>query len=214
MTNEEKMISRHEIVVNMAKAFFATAWADWCEQEGSKVGEGGSLAGCEILDVMPEVDPSAVYAAFDLCDIMERENSMHMADLFERCREISARENQGDRPRDEEHFGHYAAMQAMGHGVGLGDAFGWVARESVRVPHFEFGYYDFDPNVYPIIDTSVEMKITVEYDSRRTDADCVSNAMDTLVETALSTPGILDDYGPVKFSEFNPVMESLKSVED
>lgn len=39
----------------------------------------------------------------------------------------------GDRDPTEENFGWYAAMQAMGHGVGLNDAFGF----RVEVPHAE-----------------------------------------------------------------------------
>lgn len=40
--------------------------------------------------------------------------------------------------------------------------------------------------------------IKVDYDNRCTDADALGNALDRLMETALSTPGILDDYGRVE----------------
>lgn len=42
-------------------------------------------------------------------------------------------------PAAMEYFGHYAAMQAMGHGVGLHDAFGQDAYLAITVPDLEFG---------------------------------------------------------------------------
>lgn len=37
--------------------------------------------------------------------------------------------------------------------------------------------------------------ITVEYDDDKADEDCIGNALDTLLETAMSDPGILDAIG-------------------
>jgi len=45
---------------------------------------------------------------------------------------------------------------------------------------------------------TVILEVEVDYDSRYTDDESLATAMDQLVETALSTPGILDDYGPVE----------------
>ena len=44
----------------------------------------------------------------------------------------------GDRPNTMEYFGHYCAMQAMGHGVGLSAAFSADVHSAVKVPHIEF----------------------------------------------------------------------------
>jgi hypothetical protein len=56
--------------------------------------------------------------------------------------------------------------------------------------------------------------IEVEYDDEVTDAESVAAAADTLLETALSTPGILDEYGNPSFDRFqvgqtHPVETSL-----
>ena len=42
------------------------------------------------------------------------------------------------------------------------------------------------------------------YDDDCTDPDALAVALDTLMETAASTPGILDEYGDVKIGEFFP----------
>jgi hypothetical protein len=39
------------------------------------------------------------------------------------------------------------------------------------------------------------LTLKVSYDPDITDADSIAVAMDTLMETATSTPGILDEYG-------------------
>lgn len=44
--------------------------------------------------------------------------------------------------------------------------------------------------------------IQVVYDDRHTDPDALGEALDRLMETALSTPGLLDDYGTVEIGEF------------
>jgi len=44
--------------------------------------------------------------------------------------------------------------------------------------------------------------IKVDYDDRCTDPDALGDALDRLMDTALSTPGILDDYGKVEVGKF------------
>ena len=46
------------------------------------------------------------------------------------------------------------------------------------------------------------LTIAVEYDDKETDAESVASAADRLLETILSTPGILDEYGNPTFGEF------------
>jgi hypothetical protein len=52
--------------------------------------------------------------------------------------------------------------------------------------------------------TACFVRIAVEYDETRTDADSVAAALDVLLETALSTSGVLDDYGPIRVGECVP----------
>jgi hypothetical protein len=49
------------------------------------------------------------------------------------------------------------------------------------------------------------LTVDVTYDPEKTDPEGLAIAMDKLMETALSTPGILDDYGNPNIAEFFPV---------
>jgi len=86
------------------------------------------LSGKEILDIMPaEIDPAAIDAAETLVHMMEQAAGMGVDSVFltlGQCKPITA-----------EQFGHYCAMQSMGHGVGLFD----FDIQHVSVPHVEFG---------------------------------------------------------------------------
>ena len=46
--------------------------------------------------------------------------------------------------------------------------------------------------------------VFVSYDNDYTDPDSLVSALDRLMETALSTPGIMEEYGPVDVGEFLP----------
>jgi len=136
------MTIEQEFELHAARAFFASAWADACEEAG----EEATLSGREIMSVMPEtVDPAAVHAARTLRFDIERANGKTVAQLMAY---IIAQPDKGDRPRTPEYFGHYAAMQAMGHGVGLHDAFGGTVYENVRVPYVEFGSHSLEKDYF------------------------------------------------------------------
>ena len=53
--------------------------------------------------------------------------------------------------------------------------------------------------------TKAYMVVEVEFDPAATDAIAVSDALDILMDTAKSTPGILDDHGEVRVGGFFPV---------
>jgi hypothetical protein len=54
------------------------------------------------------------------------------------------------------------------------------------------------------------LTIEVTYDGRKTDPEALASAMDRLLETALSTPGILDEYGSPTMGEFFVAPEKSK----
>lgn len=125
-----------EIQRAMARAFFASAWADQCEE----CGHSALLSGKEIMDLLPpKTDPAAMHAARTLCMDMERVNHEPIPTLYRyaRSEQITTRTS-GDRDLTPENFGHYCAMQAMGHGVGLEDAFGQAVYARIKVPYVEF----------------------------------------------------------------------------
>lgn len=123
-----------------AKAFFASAWSDAAEEsEDSPVG-----AGTEIFDVMPDtIDPAALHAARTLRMDIEAANAQTIDALMQ----YIERHAKGDRDATIEFFGHYAAVQAMEHGVGLNDAFGDCA-EFIAVPYVEFGSYSLEKDYF------------------------------------------------------------------
>lgn len=126
-----------------ARAFFASAWADAVEESESP--DAPNLSGKEIMSEMPaEIDSAAVHAARTLrCD-MERTNGKTIDALMA----LIVAQGDGDRANTPEMFGHYAAMQAMGHGVGLSDAFGDAIYQSVRVPYCEFGSHSLSRDYF------------------------------------------------------------------
>lgn len=125
----ENNIANREFERHAARAFFASAWANAKEEAGE------SMAGVEIMDILPQrVGPAATHAARILRMDMERENHASIADMMQIVRQHGA----GDRHTTLKFFGHYAAMQAMGHGVGLRDAFGAKVSQRIKVPYMEF----------------------------------------------------------------------------
>jgi hypothetical protein len=47
-----------------------------------------------------------------------------------------------------------------------------------------------------------KLMLEVEYNRDRTDSEALAEAFDRLLGTALTTPGILDEYGEVDVGEF------------
>lgn len=102
-----------------AKTFWADAYMTEVEENGAekKLGPG---AGGDWMDVLPPVPESAIADA-----------KRFAAKVVEKLTVEQAQEIVDKLP-DAESAGHYAAMQAMGHGVGLGD-YG----VDVKLPHWE-----------------------------------------------------------------------------
>lgn len=104
----------------MAKAFFASAWADMMEESNRPV-RG------EIMDLMPKkMDPAANHAAGTLIMDMVNANRRSVVSMY-----LEYATEHGP-----EKFGHYCAMQSMGHGVGTEEV---GCRDKFRVPYVEFG---------------------------------------------------------------------------
>lgn len=132
--------TRDDILYCMAKAFFASAWAQYEDEYGEGTGGG------EIMNIMPgEIDPEAHIAAKALAEQMEKQYEASLPELLEKAKANPYQ--YADRPCNPEMFGHYAAMQAMGHGVGLESVCDRSAFPDL--PYIEFGYYYLDPEKYP-----------------------------------------------------------------
>lgn len=123
---------KQDFIRHASLAFFASAWADQCDESDN----AALLSGREIMGVMPpDVDPSAIHAADTLFRDMERVNECSIVELMRIVENLGA----GDRENTIDQFAHYCAMQAMGHGVGLRDAFGADVCARIKVPCVEFG---------------------------------------------------------------------------
>ena len=57
------------------------------------------------------------------------------------------------------------------------------------------------------------LTVEIDYDPAMTDPEGLACAMDRLLETALSTPGILEDYGNPKVGEFFVAKETASRAE-
>lgn len=134
------MTIAEQIELAMAKAFFASAWAE--VQEEKPWGDPHvNLSGKDIMNEMPkDIDPAALHAAKTLVMDMVRVNGRPINVLFAQAIVL----HDGDREPTADMFGHYCAMQAMGHGVGLSDAFGDDAYQSIAVPYVEFGSHSLE----------------------------------------------------------------------
>jgi hypothetical protein len=98
-----------EIIDAMARAFFVSAWADAQEEAGE------SFSGMELMDVAPETPNEAYDFAFEKFQEIEAANAGLNLGSF-----LPPGEEEG--AFDVNEFGHYLAMESMGHGVGWSDS--------------------------------------------------------------------------------------------
>jgi hypothetical protein len=148
------------ILEGMAKAYFATAWADVQDEKGAGDVSRVNLSGKEIMSLMPDViDPAAWRAAFTLDKALCQCNGVEgLTALYERA-EMMPVGKYADRLLEPDLFGHYLAMQAMGSGVGLesfgldtvdggivrdGEVLPVKGREVIAVPYLESVQLDKD----------------------------------------------------------------------
>lgn len=149
------MTTHGTIKAAMARAFFASAYADQWDDAGVT---DLNPSGRDWMDLTPEeTDPAALHAAETLTHDLARANLKCQMDgafsldlLYAVAVAAQQREStiDGDRDLTPATFGHYLAMQAMGTGVGLRDAFGRAVGDAIRVPRVEFGGYSLSRDYF------------------------------------------------------------------
>ncbi|KWH50714.1 hypothetical protein [Burkholderia cepacia] len=149
------MTTHNTIKVAMARAFFAAAYADQWDEAGIT---GLNPSGRDWMDMTPEdTDPAALHAADTLTHDLARAHPKCRKDgafsldlLYAAACAVQRRGDtlDGDRDLLPDTFGHYLAMQAMGTGVGLRDAFGRAVGDAIRVPRVEFGGYSLSRDYF------------------------------------------------------------------
>jgi len=118
-----------QIVDAMARAMFVTTWADRMEERG----RGRELAGQKLMDIAPKTSRDALAAAKNLAArFAEANEGASMNDLYARALNVAGKHEGDTSPHS---FGHYMAMEAMGHGVSWTDSH---PKFKVNIPYFEY----------------------------------------------------------------------------
>lgn len=124
------MTLKNEIIRAAARAAYVSAWADYMENAGKAKG----WAGQDLMDLAPKTPAAANKWAKKLIATMERMNGKTIeamaADACSRPHSHS-----WEKEGTYEDFGHYTAMQALGHGVGWSDSH---PAHGFKIPHGEF----------------------------------------------------------------------------
>lgn len=126
-----------------------------CEDDPKRECKGHSFPGVELMDIAPEAPREAKYEAAILLGKIEQLNGVSLAVVVHRARVADCVEdgthkhegsylNQHDGPGEDrcksidvKDFGHYLAMQSLGHGVSWFDDH---AQFDLKLPHIEFYY--------------------------------------------------------------------------
>ena len=132
---------RDAFLEGAARAFFVMAYADFVENDENESSEldvpgpGGDWMNCA-----PTNPPAAYALAGQLWTDIEHASKCSMYVLRER-----ALEAEGVTDIDANDFGHYMAMQYMGHGVSWFDSH---EKFEIKIPHGEVSSFSFDEACY------------------------------------------------------------------
>jgi hypothetical protein len=141
---------RDEWIAGAARAFFVSAYADYCEDpdfcddesdddddDRDELPRPGPRE--DWCDYAPTTPPNAYALAGELWAMLESKNGASVYALADRAKEAD-----GEDP-DPEDFGHDLAMQAMGHGVSWFDSH---KAFPIEIPHMEVSSCSFSRDAY------------------------------------------------------------------
>lgn len=147
-----------------ARAMYVTGWASAWEMavEDGIASELPWSGGDDLMDVAPDEHSQMWDDAGTLLRTFFMDNRLDAAAFFDSI--------------DPEQFGHYLAMQAMGHGVGLEEVAG-LDSDALKVPYIEahvdvaeltdaYNYHDSNPDMYVdegLDDASKELDAIVKH---------------------------------------------------
>lgn len=103
-----------DIVDQMARTFWVNAWAQSIEEEGGVPAGPGE----DLMDAAPPTHWRAYLKAWTYVDELAEANQMTPAGMY---RQALVRAALRDTEAIREKFGHYVAMEALGHGVSWRD---------------------------------------------------------------------------------------------
>ena len=114
--------SDSDFVLAAGRAFYVDYWAMIGQDENGNGGNGDKVpGGCDLLDYAPQTQRWALALARSFVADLERKFARPIAGLIEEWRTTAEGARYCDRDPTDINLGFYAAMEAMGHGVGLGD---------------------------------------------------------------------------------------------
>lgn len=142
-----------------ARAFFVTAYADYCdeghsedndltdEEREERLALPRATMGADWYDYAPATPPAAYALAGELWGKLETVNHASVYMLAERAKQADcdAGKMTDNEEIDPEDFGRDLAMQAMGHGVSWFDDH---ANFEIKIPHVECSMCSFSDDAY------------------------------------------------------------------
>ena len=125
--------TRADIIRSMARTFWVCAWADYGDENLLPTAGGGE----DLMLAAPDGDRGSLRHAAEAARKIEQATGSELQTLYAPF---------GDADASEDDFGHYLAMEFMGHGVGLSDLAHTLTgkyslAEAFTVPYGE-PYYD------------------------------------------------------------------------
>jgi hypothetical protein len=138
-----------------ARAFFVTAYADYCdeghstdneladEEREARLALPRATSGADWYDYAPEPPPNAYALAGELWALLERDNKASVYMLAERAKAADGLTDNEE--IDAEEFGRDLAMQAMGHGVSWFDDH---KKFPLKIPHVDCSMCSFSDDAY------------------------------------------------------------------
>lgn len=138
--------TRREILDQMALTLFVQAFASECDDPDSDFDGNGQTAsmGTDWFDTVTDPTPQSAHdKALEIADKFEATNGWTIAQAYEFWLTLDHKYARSE--PDMEKFGHYLAMESVGHGVGLWDDTCETPEDRKR---FDTGYHEyyFDPS--------------------------------------------------------------------
>lgn len=125
---------RDEIIESAARAFYVSWWAN--EQENKKGFRG--FGGGDLIDIAPRTPRNVLTFARAFIADFEKTNGVRADQMYERAKALAEAPggmHYARRDPSPDLFGHYTAMQAMGHGVAWSDDY---PEHGFKIPRAEY----------------------------------------------------------------------------
>lgn len=111
---------RHSFIESLARTFWVCAYADWWDNEGDDSDPHASN-GEDWMNETPDTPDEARHLAHEFCEILAKKNNISIDMLLYKILNQSYAIPDDYENSFADDFGHYVAMEALGHGVSWED---------------------------------------------------------------------------------------------